>query len=373
MGAWKPATNFDHNRAKFKLTGAHVKTSCGKCHSAPTKDKKKAVFQFTGIDFKRCIDCHTDPHTNRFGSSCTNCHTTSNWQARVGKNFNHSLTRYPLQGAHVSVKCDQCHKPGRPVKPLPFNRCVDCHSDYHQRQLLTDNVVTDCKDCHTLKGFSPSEYTIDQHKKTAFRLVGAHLATPCVACHSPVRLKRSRSRALTPNFTFAKLACITCHENIHGEISDNYMQNNECFACHNEESWDEIRFDHDRTKFRLTGKHETTQCSKCHQKEYTGNELKLNFQGLSSGCYTCHEDIHGGQFRVEGQIDCARCHVTQDWLAEKFDHNRDSKFEIKGGHVNVSCGSCHKPDPESGKSIVRYKPLKSDCSSCHELRENKKG
>ena len=75
----------------------------------------------------------------------------------------------------------------------------------------------------------------------------------------------------------------------------------------------------------------------------------------------------------KGKVDCSRCHVPQDWLAEKFDHNRDSKFEIKGGHINVPCKSCHKPFLVSGKSVVKYKSINSDCSACHEFRNDKTG
>ena len=151
------------------------------------------------------------------------------------------------------------------------------------------------------------------------------------------------------------------------------MSDGKCTSCHNVESWDEIQFDHKQTDFPLEGRHAFARCSNCHQKEENGNKIKLDLGGLSNTCVSCHADIHAGQFAEKGKVDCSRCHVTQDWLAEKFDHNRDSKFEIKGGHINVPCKSCHKPFLVSGKSVVKYKSINSDCSACHEFRNDKTG
>ena len=369
MEGWKPAPNFDHDKARFKLTGAHIRVSCDQCHR-PKSVSEGQKFKFTGIRFGQCIDCHLDPHENRFGSSCSNCHLTVSWHTRTGDQFNHDLTAYPLQGAHRALKCSSCHPSGRPMKPLAHKQCIDCHKDYHQRQFLADNRVIDCIHCHTLNGFSPSSYTVEQHQLTEFQLMGAHLATPCFLCHTPTYKKRSNKTTL--KFTFYDLRCISCHENIHGTISQDYMQGDDCTSCHSEESWEMIDFDHSKTKFPLTGKHEVIKCSRCHQKSSVKISIKLVLTGLESSCISCHDDKHAGQFAINDQIDCGRCHVTKDWLAEKFDHDRDSRFAIKGGHLNVPCASCHKAETVNGNTIIRYKPLRYDCAACHDLREEKK-
>ena len=46
---------------------------------------------------------------------------------------------------------------------------------------------------------------------------------------------------------------------------------------------------------------------------------------------SCHEDIHRGQFQEGGVTRCERCHgSTGRWVADRFDHNRDSRFPSRG-------------------------------------------
>ena len=66
---------FDHDKdTKFRLTGAHEKTTCSACHKIPT-DTKPALGQ-------QCIDCHRadDVHRGAFGTNCTACHSTSTFK-----------------------------------------------------------------------------------------------------------------------------------------------------------------------------------------------------------------------------------------------------------------------------------------------------
>ena len=53
------------------------------------------------------------------------------------------------------------------------------------------------------------------------------------------------------------------------------------------------------------------------------------------------------------------------WKAEKFDHNRDSKFKLDGAHLKVDCRKCHKETVVDGKPYITFKPLETACSSCH--------
>ena len=95
---------------------------------------------------------------------------------------------------------------------------------------------------------------------------------------------------------------------------------------------------------------------------------------LKTVCVTCHEDIHQGQFvEKSGIVICEKCHGFTDWFAEKFDHNRDSKFRVDGAHAAVKCEGCHKKEKKSGKEFVRYKPLATACSNCHKGSEILKG
>ena len=52
-----------------------------------------------------------------------------------GFDFDHSKTKYPLQGKHAQVACTACHLNGDFKKQLPFANCKDCHTpDPHKGQ-----------------------------------------------------------------------------------------------------------------------------------------------------------------------------------------------------------------------------------------------
>ncbi len=66
---FKPAAKFDHSTASFRLTGAHEKVDCVKCHVKETRNGKD--FQvFKGVIFESCESCHKDVHKGKFGKNC---------------------------------------------------------------------------------------------------------------------------------------------------------------------------------------------------------------------------------------------------------------------------------------------------------------
>ena len=179
---WRPAELFEHNKTKFKLQGAHKNVKCEKCHTK-SKLNGKDFQKFAGIKFNKCTNCHRDFHKGRFGSNCLKCHSTVSFKrVKNLNNFNHSKTRFPLKGEHKFVECSQCHTSGF-KKKLKFKLCTDCHADKHSGQFTKNGIVTDCVHCHNVKGFSPSTFSVDDHNKTNFGLVGSHLAIPCSSCH----------------------------------------------------------------------------------------------------------------------------------------------------------------------------------------------
>ena len=70
----------------------------------------------------------------------------------------------------------------------------------------------------------------------------------------------------------------------------------------------------------------------------------------------------------EKSIQCDKCHTSMNWIASKFEHNRDSHFKLEGVHEKLNCVKCHMIVNVSGKSFVRFKPIDHSCSSCHEKR-----
>ncbi len=370
MKAWKPANKFDHQAARFPLSGKHKDVKCEKCHATVVDNKfsdDKEFQKFAGIDFSNCTDCHQDAHNNRFGQNCQNCHSTRGWKQVNRQKFDHNRTEYPLRGRHTSLNCDQCHLPGKPLKIAHFRKCKDCHADYHHGDFLHRPQHGDCEECHSVEGFEPSKFTVAKHNQSKFALAGAHLAVPCNACH----IKQHQNMANeTMRFKFRWIECNACHKNPHGHQVDKYLTEKGCQNCHSILSWRKINFDHNTTNFPLKGAHEKTACSKCHKPIKNQVDSKLyQFSPLAAQCTNCHKDIHYGQFRESAAktsiTRCDRCHSPIDWLADKFQHNRDARFKIDGAHQYVTCEQCHPKVNLKGKTFRLFKLLRTDCKFCH--------
>jgi hypothetical protein len=371
INGWKPAAVFDHAKAKYILTGKHSTVDCNKCHLTIPDDQTpdtKGYVKFTGLQFEKCLDCHKDAHANKFGQDCESCHNTTGWINVNQAKFDHSKTRYPLEGKHVIVACEKCHVAGK-FKGLQFTACSDCHSDYHQGQLVSRPNKGACEECHAVAGFEIAKFTLGDHQKITYALAGSHLAVPCDGCHKKEVLA---GKAETIRLKFENTRCQICHEDPHKGAIDIYMPKGGCEFCHLVESWRASTYDHSQAKFALEGRHKNVDCRSCHAKSKQ-DSAQLEFSGLTQKCADCHEDIHRGQFAkiisiksdASNQTDCDRCHSPVSWKPEKFDHNRDTAFKLDGAHINVSCSDCHKPTVIEGKSIIRYKPLGSSCSDCH--------
>lgn len=348
-GTWKPAPLFDHARTPFPLTGLHEPLACAKCHEPASVG---APVVYAGRPHAACTDCHTDPHAGALGPDCASCHTTAGWKQVLGGSFDHAATRYPLEGRHTAVTCAQCHG-SRGPRPA-FARCADCHTYDHGRSPGTADYGA-CEQCHAVEGFRPANFAMARHDSTDFPLRGAHLATPCAACH--LTSASSGRVVLDPGAA----ACTDCHRDPHTWAQ---AAPPTCTACHGDESWRSPVFDHAATAFPLTGRHTAAACAACHAPN---DGQKLHFGGESRQCAGCHRDVHEGTMtRVEGEPpagDCARCHGTTDWLAENFVHDRDSRFALAGAHAGVTCRACHAG--EEGAAVLIFRPLATECAACH--------
>jgi hypothetical protein len=374
---WKPAAKFDHNKTNYPLTGKHVQTSCEKCHREVTDNQfpeDSSFSVYTGIKHANCSDCHKDVHSGKFGKNCSGCHNTSGWQNYSKVQFNHDNTKFPLKGKHRAVACEKCHLPGAALQIANFNRCSDCHSDYHQGQFAERQQEGACKECHTVWGFTPSFFTIEKHNLTDFPLKGSHLAIPCNACHKKTRIHSEE----TIQFKFASNRCISCHKDVHLGQVDKYLKKSGCEYCHSVESWMAVKFDHKQTGFTLEGKHANVACNACHKAEsQTAAPGHLKFLNLSAKCQDCHKDPHHAQFaKITPEnttiVNCQKCHTPDNWLAKRFDHNRDASFKLEGAHRFVKCEKCHPIVVENNQSFVRYRPLASACNACHGNKEIRK-
>lgn len=353
--SFRPAVGFSHATAKFQLKARHVDVACEKCHPKSMR-AGKSYQQFTGIKFQNCSACHADPHENKFGQDCARCHVEEGFKnVKTTGNFDHSQTGFTLEGRHRQVACKLCHKISVTAR-VRHDKCADCHKDYHNNQFSRNGVNSDCSDCHDVNGFAQSNFTVERHNQSKFRLEGAHLATPCLECHR--RQKEWSFRNIGEK-------CVDCHKDIHLNLIDpKYYPAAGCENCHRVVSWNEVRFDHQQTSFALEGKHATVSCRQCH---FVANGQVFNsliFRDLSKKCANCHSDIHAGQFTDDKQEVCLKCHGFESWKPVKFNHN-DTRFKLDGGHKDVACNKCHKPTMVGGIACINYKFKEILCATCH--------
>ena len=332
---------FDHAAAAYPLKGAHQKVPCEKCH--PQK-------KWTGLPHGNCLDCHRDPHNPPLGKTCTKCHSETSWRVT---SFDHDRTKYPLEGKHGGLRCEQCHRSGK-LERIPFAACRDCHArDPHQGQFEND-----CGSCHNVSGFKPA--TLD-HKATRYPLTGKHASVACPKCHV------ARGENAPVLYKPMKTACADCHKDVHlGQFAK------ACEACHSTTGFDRgtLGFDHQRdSSYKLDGAHVPVACEACHKKESAsfpaGVGEAVRYRPLSQECASCHQDLHGGQLGT----DCRKCHdIVRFKPAPGFSHER-TRFSLKGLHEAVACDKCHPPDKitQAGKVLdsPRYTPRETKCTACH--------
>ncbi len=353
--AFKPILDFDHGKTKFALKGKHNEVDCIECHKKEVRNGQD--FQaFTGLKFTKCTDCHKDIHENKFGQNCTECHSENSFrEVKKMTNFDHDLTNYPLLGKHQKVDCKECHKTNY-TKAIAYKQCTDCHKDDHKNELDINGKDPDCSECHSVNGFTPSSYSIEQHNQSEFALNGAHLATPCFSCH----LKNE-----SWHFRQIGLKCVDCHDNIHKDlIGDKFYPEQNCKTCHNENQWKNVQFDHNLTDFKLLGAHKNQDCRACHFTENENGTFSQNFSDFTNNCTDCHKDIHFKQFDKAGITDCTRCHNSESFKINNFDHEK-TLFPLNGAHEKVSCKECHKEIKNEKGSFIHYKIKEFKCVDCH--------
>jgi hypothetical protein len=370
---WRPAPGFNHDKTEFVLTGLHKTKACEKCHAAvrtPDDPTDSVYIKFAGVHHETCQTCHRDVHENQLGDRCENCHTTDGWKSVADAKFDHSKTRFPLEGLHATVACAKCHREGESKRGLKFAACRDCHSDWHNGEFANRPRKGDCEECHSVKGFRPALFTVEQHQQTSFVLRDAHLAVICSDCHGE---SGARFKSRTGRFTFASTACVDCHPDAHAGRVAKYIEESSCRECHSEVAWTSVQFQHEKTGYRLEGKHAKVACGSCHHRADSTAAVGDIFAPVGRECRVCHTDIHHGQFADSLMADngvkdtrCERCHTPDDWHRVNFNHNTQTRFALDGAHAKVPCGGCHKPTSDGQASFVVYRMPDISCRACHD-------
>jgi hypothetical protein len=318
---------FRHNLTDYELLGAHKTVTCSSCHP-PTAKFRDAP--------STCIGCHqkNDTHKGTLGRDCAKCHGPFDWKK---SSFDHGKTDFALRGKHAVAKCAACHT--RPPAELKLGtECIACHrkDDAHK-----GTMGTACANCHTESAWKEAKF---DHSKTRFPLLGRHALTECSGCHRQANVFRG-----------APTECVACHKSkdVHAGTLGN-----DCKDCHQPRAWKPSQgFDHAKTRFPLFGKHREAACLGCHK----GPKL---FRGIASACVDCHkkDDPH----KARNGAECQSCHNTASWKQISFDHGKLTRFPLAGGHLPLTCKSCHKNDAHREK-------LDMQCVSCHAQKDPHRG
>jgi len=269
--------------------------------------------------------------------------------------FEKFLMPGPVITDHAKIEgdCGKCHAAFEKESQDPL--CLACHTEvagdlagkvgFHGR--APGVARARCRDCHgEHEGRDADVVGLDRaafdHGLTDYALHGAHARVPCESCHGS-----------GAKFRDAPATCIACHrdDDAHaGKLGE------DCASCHREAGWRQVRFDHDQTRFALTGKHRDTACALCHVNE--------RFESTTMDCNGCHrvDDVHVGRFGP----DCQRCHRPDGWSSVRFDHGRDTKFPLHGAHAPLPCEACHEQGLHAGE-------LATSCVSCHRADDVHRG
>jgi hypothetical protein len=295
---WQGA-KFDHSATRFPLTGAHTTTACAACH---------VNGQYAGTSLL-CEACHlkdfnttTNPNhvAAGFPHDCSVCHSTTAW---TGASFDHSKTRFPLTGAHITVTCIKCHVNNQ-FTGLDM-RCVACHLAQFNATTNPNHVSAgfpqDCQVCHQTTAWTPASF---DHSTTAFPLTGKHTTTACASCHVAGVYKG------TPQ------DCYSCHKTEYqtvtnpNHIAAGFPQT--CETCHNTTTWTGATFSHKFPIYSGTHAQRWTSCLDCHNNPsnyavftcltcHEHNQTTMdakhhdvrNYVYNSSNCYSCHPQGRG--------------------------------------------------------------------------------
>lgn len=376
MTGWRPASKFNHDRARYQLTGKHTNVQCSKCHQ-PMGGPPSPI-QYTKIEFSSCSSCHGDPHSGKFKNPCESCHTTLGWREGKARNFDHAQTRFPLKGKHADVKCEQCHG-GTQVLPVKgaltkdrfhiskSSLCDDCHKDPHLGQ-FTQKATPTCASCHVETGWKDGKARSFDHSTTKFPLKGKHASVSCARCHGKedsIKPAESTGRVDFRNFSH----CADCHKEYHHNQFANRSDRGTCEACHTETGFSPSTFSpelHAKTHFPLTGAHIAIPCSKCHTRKVAADPTSVIYARTGEiRCFDCHTDQHRDEFALIKTTYCESCHTADAWKKMIFDHDT-TKYKLTGKHSGVACAGCHKPGGASGTSRRwKFRNIPSRCIDCH--------
>ena len=295
---------FDHAATGFDLVGSHAGLECASCHGQPARRDADIFITFAAgttantypdIPVENCASCHVDYHDGVFAdksfaaTSCESCHGQEGWYPSSYDFVRHNEeSAFELAGAHLATPCSGCHQPDFDEKPhfeIEQTACIDCHREDspHGDQFVANGLETACATCHVTDDWLDN--TSFDHDKTDFPLTGQHASTTCASCHvSPDPDALPLAPAVFRN---TPMACISCHEE--DDPHQGQFEDTTCNTCHSTTQFLITSFDHEKTRFPLTGEHVNVNCASCHGAEVgPDNTSFVRFKPLGTNCQDCH-------------------------------------------------------------------------------------
>ena len=218
MATW---TGAQTGHTSFPLLGRHAAAACADCH-------KNNIYAGTP---RECVGCHLadynatqnpDHKQAGYSTDCVSCHGASalTW---LNAAVNHDQY-WPLQGAHRTLECSQCHASGY---DLPRD-CYGCHrTDYdnttnpNHRQA---GYSTACENCHLASHTSWNQavfihkFPIKSGKHAGFACTDCHLSSnylvfSCIDCHTHSKSSTDSQHDDVSGYSYNSQACYACHPN----------------------------------------------------------------------------------------------------------------------------------------------------------------
>ena len=392
LNGWKEikTRDFDHSKTKFPLVGVHRNVTCARCHVSGSSITGKLL----------CDQCHVDVHRGTLAQAganrtdCSRCHNSERFVPSTYGLADHGKSRYPLTGAHLAVPCADCHGNGAGLEGaatvtlasthlndannvdatnyvFPRLGCDGCHADPHGASFAKAVASPEpCAVCHVTDAWTAVTFS---HEVTRYPLEGRHANASCADCHSSlVRQTVGNWDRETLLPMLPTLAATTGGQTPFEETATcvDFREHATTVRGSMREFARQTRADQAYDVILGSGR----QGAQNQRAGRTKGKSTLRLDDAPVACAECHYDPHGEQFAYileemprEDGVDlnaalCARCHDQQNWNAGRFDHERDARFSLKGAHEKVTCGECHRREPDGRQ---RFRPLGMECRDCH--------
>jgi hypothetical protein len=218
MTSW---TGGKTDHSSFLLQGGHATAACTDCHA-------NNVYAGTP---RACVSCHLkdydatrnpDHRLAGFSTDCVSCHGSA---AQTWNNAAVSHDQYwPLQGAHKTLACSQCHAAGY---DLPRD-CYGCHQKDYDNTTSPNHrqagYSTACENCHYAPHTSWNQaifthrFPIKSGKHAGFACSDCHLSSnylvfSCIDCHTHSKSAMDSRHHDVGGYSYNSQACYSCHSN----------------------------------------------------------------------------------------------------------------------------------------------------------------